>query len=197
MYIVPPMDDEPPRDFVEFVAGHLADAQREAARLVGDPEHADEIYPAAFSDVAARWRRLRLQRRLRRRLAPAARDPAAETLYRRLAMRAKQWRDDQVYDVEVQVLRMQPIGYAVGPAGVTLREAGMPPGEVVGPASAALRKAAVLPDTARQQARPLAEASIAWDHAWRQAQWRRIGRTVATVVLILIALAHALPTAPY
>ena len=37
----------------------------------------------------------------------------------------------------------------------------------------------------------LAEASIAWDHAWRQAQWRRIGRMVAAVVLLLIALAQA------
>jgi hypothetical protein len=178
MYIVPPMDDEPPRDFVDFVAVHLADAQREAARLVGAPEHADEIYPAAFSDVAARWRRLRLQRRIRSRLASAPEDPATETLYRRLAMRAKRWRDEQIYDVDVQVLRMTPVGYAAGPASV------------------ALRKAAVLPDTARQQARPLAEASIAWDHACRQAQWRRIGRTVATVVLILIALANAIPTVP-
>ena len=178
MYIVPPMDDEPPRDFVDFVAVHLADAQREAAGLVGDPEQADEIYPAAFSDVAARWRRLRLYRRLRSRLAPGSADPAVETLYRRLAMRAKHWRDEQIYDVDVEVLRMAPIGYAVGTASV------------------ALRKAAVLPETARGQARPVAEASIAWDHAWRQAQWRRVGRTVATVVLILIALAHIIPTAP-
>jgi hypothetical protein len=178
MYIVPPMDDEPPRDFVDFVAVHLADAQREATGLVGDPEHADEIYPAAFSDVAARWRRLRLYRRLRSRLAPGSGDPAVETLYRRLALRGKQWRDEQIYDVDVQVLRMAPVGYAPGMA------------------SAALRKAAVLPETARRQARPLAEASIAWDHACRQAQWRRIGRTVATVVLILIALASAVPTVP-
>jgi hypothetical protein len=176
MYIVPPMDEEPPRDFVDFVAVHLADAQREAAGLVGDPEHADEIYPAAFSDVAVRWRRLRLYRRLRRRLAPASGDPAVETLYRRLALHGKQWRDEQIYDVDIQVLRMAPLGYATGPASV------------------ALRKAAVLPETARRQARPVAEASIAWDHAWRQAQWRRIGRTVATVVLILIALAHAIPS---
>jgi hypothetical protein len=178
MYIVPPMDDEPPRDFVDFVAVHLADAQREAAALVGDPEHADEIYPAAFSDVAVRWRRLRLYRRLRRRLSPGSADPAVEALNRRLAMHGKQWRDEQIYDVDVQVLRLAPVGYAAGPASV------------------ALRKAAVLPDTARQQARPVAEAAIAWDHAWRRAQWHRVGRTVATVVLILIALAHAIPTVP-
>jgi hypothetical protein len=128
--------------------------------------------------VATRWRRLRVYRRLRRRLAPGSAEPAVETLNRRLAMRAQRWRDEQIYDVDVQVLRTAPVGYTP----VT--------------ASAALRRAAVLPETARWQARPLAEASIAWDHAWRQAQWRRIGRTVATVVLILIALAHALPAAP-
>jgi hypothetical protein len=180
MYIVPPMDDQPPRDFLDFVAVHLADAQREAAVLVGDSAHADEIYPAAFSDVAIRWRRLRLQRRLRRRWTPTAGDPAVKTLYRRLAMRAKHWRDEQIYDVDVQVLRMAPAGYAAAP----------------GRASVALRRAAVLPDTARRQVRPLAEASIAWDHAWRQAQWRRIGRMVAAVVLLLIALAQAIPTVP-
>jgi hypothetical protein len=178
MYIVPPMDDEPPRDFVDFVAVHLADAQREAAQLVGDPDHADEVYPAAFSDVAVRWRRLRLQRRLNQRLGRTAGDVAATVLYRRLAQRAKQWRDEQIYDVDVEVLRPAPAAYA--PAS----------------ASIALRKAAVLPETARWQARPLAEAAIAWDHAWRQAQWRRIGRTVATVILILIALVQILPTAP-
>jgi hypothetical protein len=179
MYIVRPMDEEPPRDFLDFVAVHLADAQREAAVLVGDAEHADEIYPAAFSDVARRWRRLRLHRRLRRRRRSAAGDPAVEALYRRLGMRAKQWRDEQIYDVDVQVLRMAPVGYAAQGTG-----------------SVALQRAAVLPDTARRQARPLAEASIAWDHAWRQAQWRRIGRTVAAVVLLLIALAQAMPTVP-
>ena len=178
MYIVPPMDDEPPREFVDFVAVHLAAAQREAARLVGDPEHADEIYSAALSDVATRWRRLRLLRWLRRRSASSAGDPAVETLYRRLSMRANQWRDDQIYDVDVQVLRMAPVAYAAGPASV------------------ALRKAAVLPQTARWQAQPLAEASIAWNHAWRQAQWRRVGARVLTVVLILLALAQALPTVP-
>ena len=178
MYIVPPMDDEPPRDFVDFVAVHLADAQREAASLVGGSEHADEIYPAAFSDVAARWRRLRLHRRARLRLTSVPGDPAAEALFRRMARRAKQWREEQIYDVDVQVLRASPMAYGAGPSSV------------------ALRKAAVLPDTARRQARPLAEASIAWDHACRQAQWRRIGRTVATLVLILIALAQAIPTVP-
>ena len=177
MHIVPPMEEEPPRDFIDFVAVHLADAQDEAARLVG-PDHADEIYPAALSDLAAHWRRLRLLRRLRGVPASSAGDPAVQTLYRRMGLRAKQWRDDQIYDVDVQVLRMAQPAYAAGPA------------------SLALRRAAVLPDTARQQARPLAEASIAWDHAHRQAEWRRIGLRVAVVVLILIALALVLPPVP-
>jgi hypothetical protein len=177
MYLVPPMDDEPPRDFVDFVAVHLADAQREAARLVGGPQHADEVYPAALSDVAGHWRRLRLRRWARRRLTHGPGDVAAEALHRRLATRAKQWRDDQVYDVEVRLLR-PPTTHAAATASI------------------ALRKAALLPGTARRQARPLAEASIAWSHAWNQARWRRIARTVAAFVIVLVALIQALPALP-
>ena len=40
----------------------------------------------------------------------------------------------------------------------------------------AARKAALLPGTERVQQRPVAEAAIAWDHAWRRARWRRIYR---------------------
>jgi hypothetical protein len=161
-YVVPPMADEPPGDFVAFVVTHLPVAQREAARLVGGPQHADEIYPMALSDVAGHWRRLRLWARL------AHRDVTGEFLIRRLAARARQWRDDQIYEVEVLGLRPPP------PAHTAL------------PVSYAARKAALLPGTERVQQRPVAEAAIAWEYAWRRARWRRIGRTAALVLLVLI-----------
>jgi hypothetical protein len=160
-YVVPPMADEPPGDFVKFVAAHLAEAQREAARLVGGPQHADEIYPLALSDCAGHWRRLRLRARL------ARRDVGGDFLARRLTTRAKQWREDQIYEVEVHSLRPPPVHAAV-------------------PISFAARKAALLPGTERVQQRPVAEAAIAWDYAWRRARWRRIGRTAALVLLVLI-----------
>jgi len=163
------MAEEPPDDFVEFVTAHLAGLQREAVRLTGGSEQADEIYPAVLSDVAGHWRRLRWRNRL------AGRDTAGEFLVRRLAARAKQWREDQIYEVEVQLLR--------------------PPAPVLSvPASYALRKAALLPGTARIESRPVAEAAIAWLHAWRRAHWHRVARIATIVMLVLIAFLQAVPT---
>jgi C4-dicarboxylate-specific signal transduction histidine kinase len=170
MYVVPPMDEEPPPGFVTFVAVHLDTLRTEAVRLTGGSQRADEVYPLVLSDVALHWRRLQLRRRL------TGRDEAAEYLRRRLEKRTEQWREDQIYPVQVDVLRPAPV-YATRPAT----------------ASIALRKAAVLPGTGRDRIRPLAEAAIAWEHAWRQARWHRIGRMVAGVAFGFLALMYALP----
>jgi hypothetical protein len=167
VYLVPPMDDQPPGDFVTFVAVHLGDLQREAARLTGGDRPADEIYPDALADVAGHWRRLRWRRRLTRK------DEAGRYLRQRLASRAKQWRDDQIYDVEVRLIRQ--------PVFRTAR------------ASFALRKAGLLDDTVRPPLRPVAEASIAWEHACRRAQWHALARTAALVFLLFAGLIQALP----
>jgi hypothetical protein len=167
MYLVPPMDEEPPADFVTFVAVHLTDLQREAARLTGGPEHAEEIYPEVLADVAGHWRRLSLRRRW------THRDAAGEYLTQRLHTRAKQWRDDQVYEVEVHVLK---------PAVPQFRTS-----------SIALRKAAVLPGTVRAYQRPVAEAAIAWNHAWRRARWHGIVRVAAGLLVVFFGLVQALP----
>ena len=168
VYLVPPMEDEPPADFVTFVIVRLGDLQREAARLTGG--HADEVYPDALADVAGHWRRLRLRRRLTRR------EVAGTFLAHRLAVRAKQWRDDQVYEVEVQLLR---------PRVAAARAS-----------SIALRKAALLPDTVRIQARPLAEAAIAWSHACRQARRHQLARTAVAVFIVFVALVQVTPYLP-
>ena len=81
------MAEEPPDDFVEFVTAHLSGLQREAVRLTGGSEQADEIYPAVLSDVAGHWRRLRWEGRWQRR------DAAAEFLTRRVGtLRHLGWR---------------------------------------------------------------------------------------------------------
>jgi hypothetical protein len=170
MHLIPPMDEEPPDDFVTFVAVHLTDLQSEAARLTGGPQHADEVYPDALADVAGHWRRLRLRRRLTRH------DPAGKYLAQRLAGRAKQWREDQVYEVEVRLIRA--------------------PVQAVRASSIALRKAPLLPGTVRAQARPLAEAAIAWSHAWTRARWRRLAWGAAVFTLVFIGLVQALPQVP-
>jgi len=164
------MDDEPPDDFVSFVYVHLADLLREAARLTGGPQHADEVYPEALADVAGHWRRLRLRRRL------THRDVSGEFLSRRLAKRAAQWRDEQIYEVEVHLL-LAPVHHYESE-------------------SIALRKATLLPGTERRQLRPVAEASIAWTHAWRRAYWRRIARVVAASAVLFIAAVQAVPVLP-
>lgn len=167
MYLVPPMAEEPPPDFCTFVAVHLSALQADAARLVGGGPHADEVYPLVLSDVALHWRRLRLRRRL------TGRDETGEYLRRRLAARAEHWRADQIYPVEVEYLRPPEAAPTAGPASV------------------ALQKAALLPDTARVQRRPQAEAAIAWEHAWHRARAHRIARMVAAATVAFFAAIQA------
>jgi hypothetical protein len=170
MYVVPPMDEEPPPGFITFVAVHLNTVRSEAARLTGGSQRADEVYPMVLSDVALHWRRLQLRRRL------TGRDEAASYLRKRLEARTAQWREDQIYPVEVQVLRKTPV-HLYAPTATSI----------------ALRKAAVLEGTERARSRPLAEAAIAWEHAWQRARWHRIGRLVGGVAFGFLALMYALP----
>jgi hypothetical protein len=170
VYLVPPMDDEPPPDFVAFVSVHLAELQGQAARLTGGPRQAEEVYPDVLVDVAGHWRRLRLRSRVTRR------DEARRYLTQRLAARAKQWREDQVYEVEVHLLTS--------------------PVRTARTSSVALRKAAVIPNTVRTQQRPVAEASIAWAHACRRAQWHSLARIAAAAVLTFVGLLQVLPGLP-
>lgn len=93
--LIPPMDSEPPRDYVDFVVGNMPMLQAEANRLVGGDRHADQVYSQALIDVAGRWRRLSWQRRF------SHRDTTADFLRRRLVARAEQWREDQIFPVEV------------------------------------------------------------------------------------------------
>jgi hypothetical protein len=170
MYVVPPMDEEPPPGFITFVAVHLSTLQADAVRLTGGSQRADEVYPLVLSDVALHWRRLSLRRRL------TGHDEAAGYLRRRLEIRTAQWREEQIYPVEVEVLRPKPAHFAA-PLGATI----------------ALRKAAVLPSTERARVRPLAEAAIAWADAARRARWHRIGRIVGSVFFAFIYLMYAFP----
>jgi hypothetical protein len=171
-YLVPPMDPEPPGDYVAFVVNNLAVLQDEAARLVGGREHAHEVYPEVLADAAGRWRRLRLMRRL------GQRDATADFLRRRLATRAKQWREDQIYDVEVRALR-PPVARHEAAAGTV-----------------AQRLAPLLPSTVRVQQRPIAEAAIAWSHAYSRHRWRRLARAGAAVALVLGGIVQLLPSPP-
>jgi hypothetical protein len=157
MYLIPPMDEDPPPEFVEVVAAHEHELRYEAVRLVGGHPVGQEIYQDLLTDLAGHWRRLCWWSRL---TGSDAFDPY---LRKRLLKRTAAWRDDQVYEVEVRVLRTHPP--ALVPAG--------------GPAaSIAFHKAAVLDSTTRAGLLTLADAAVAWVHAWRRAEHRRVARVV-------------------
>jgi hypothetical protein len=160
MNLIPPMDDEPPADYVAFVTAHASWLRTEAARLVGDAGVSEEIYLAVLTDLAGHWRRLRWFRR------------ADGYMRQRLTARAGHWRDDQIYEVEVRVLRPPaPVAPLFGRGG-----------------SLALRKAAVIEGTARADLEALADAEIAWVHAYQRCQWRRTLRYVIFCIVVVGAL---------
>ncbi|MEU4240357.1 hypothetical protein [Actinoplanes sp. NPDC026619] len=163
MYLVPPMDDDPPPEFVTFVTGHLAALRHETDRLVGGDFEAAHLYMDVLTDVAGHWRRLYWWGRL------AGKDTATAYLERRLAHRTKQWRDEQIYEVDIRVLRTQ-IYLPAAPSSRT---------------SLALRKATILPSTARSATASMADAGIAWVKAYRKSEWHRIGRLAATGILLV------------
>jgi hypothetical protein len=145
MYLVPPMDDEPPPEFIAFAATHVDELHAEAHRLVGGDPEGGHLYLDVLADVAGHWRRLRLWSRW------TGRDAAGDYLRHRLHVRTARWREEQIYEVDVRV-EPPPIYY--NPAGVAT--------------SIALRKAAVLPATARSSVIAVADAGIAWVQAYRR-----------------------------
>lgn len=161
MYLIAPMDEEPPPAYISFVTTHLGELRRETSRLVGGDTDGAHLYMDVLADLAGHWRRLCLRTRLGRH------DARELYLHRRMTTRTRHWRDDQIYEVDTRVLRA-PVFTPAGPA-----------------ASLALRKAAVLPGTARSGVVALADAEIAWVQAYRRQQWRSIGRLAITVVLVV------------
>ncbi|GIE67902.1 hypothetical protein [Actinoplanes palleronii] len=167
MYLIPPMEDDPPPEFVDVIAAHERELRYEAVRLVGGDPVGQEIYQDLLVDLAAHWRRLCWWGRLTHSDAPGL------YLRRRLLKRTAAWRDDQIYEVEVRVLRT-PEGSPVPVSGPA--------------ASIALRKAAVIEGTARAGLRTLADAGVAWMHAWRQSQNRRVARLIIGSVILITTM---------
>jgi hypothetical protein len=162
-YLIPPMDDEPPRDYLAFVAGRLTALRSETSRLVGGDPGADGISMEVLVDLAGHWRRLRWRSRL------SHRDAVSAYLDKRLAARAEQWREDQIYPVEISVADENS-------PPVTRRQ------------TVAEKMAPLLPSTVRQEVGVVAEAEIAWVHAYRRYVWRRYARVIGGIVLLLFYL---------
>jgi hypothetical protein len=162
MYLVPPMDDEPPPEFIAFAATHVDDLRMEAHRLVGGDPEGTHLYLDVLADVAGHWRRLRFWSRL------TGRDAAADYLRHRLHVRSGRWREDQIYEVDVRVVTPH---YYYAPARART--------------SIALRKATLLPGTARHGVTTVADAGIAWVQAYRRQEWHRVGRLIAFGIVLI------------
>jgi hypothetical protein len=170
--LVARMEPEAPPDYVTFVGRHIATLRTESDRLTGDIGKGEEIYAEALSDVAARWRWFEL---LRTRLGWTA--VADHYLRRTLDARAKRWRDEQPYPVEVRAIRS-----VHDPT---------PPSPRYRPAyrSLGLRQAAFLAPEHHAPA-PVAEAAIAWWHAYVAHRRRRRVLIAVAVVLLFTAMAN-------
>jgi len=189
--VLPRMPDEAPAGYIAFVARHLEPLRRDAARVVGDEEDADMLYPEVLADVAARWGWLEL---LRTRLGRAG---AADTyLHQAFVRRSERWqadrfevtdeRDDGRSPIDILVLRPgQRLPYLpVTPQAPDEPDPGSPP-----PGSnAAVRLAPFLRPATPPRVGPLAEAAIAWWHAY-EAYRRRLVIAAVVVLFLLVAVA--------
>ncbi|MEU4688531.1 hypothetical protein [Actinoplanes sp. NPDC023714] len=158
------MDDEPPLEYVAFVKLHAHDLRADAARLVGgDAAAAERMYLQALTETAGHWRRLRWWGRITRS------DATKPYIRKFLDKSTEQWREDQVYEIKVVSPHRDEVARHHA-------------------ASLAALKAAVIDGTARTSLDALADAEIAWVHAWRRSQQRHVIRLVAGGVLLVGAM---------
>jgi hypothetical protein len=190
---------EPPPGYVSFVARHLEPLRRDAAGVVGDERDADLLYPEVLTDVAGRWAWLEL---LRTRLGR----PAAADVYlgQAFARRSLQWHADQPSTLEIKVSAVvdtwpnesRPVVVWSDPAWEAERSGAawleVPRAVPSGPTrtSVAVRLAPFVRPAARVAASPVAEAAIAWWHAYEAYRRRRIITVFVTVLVIIAVLSH-------
>ncbi|OJF13531.1 hypothetical protein [Couchioplanes caeruleus] len=166
------MDAEPPQDYVTFVAARLGPLRREASRRCGDD--GSTTATAVLTDLAGHWRRLEFQSRLHHR------DLRGDYLERRLARRTAEWCEDGIQPVEVTVhARALPSATRGRPAAV----------------SVAQRLTPLLPTTVRENTGVVAEAEIAWVHAYRRHLWHHYARVCAGGILLVGGLVHVMSQA--
>lgn len=193
--LLPAMSPEPPDGYVAFVARHLESLRQDAARVVGDAGDADLLYPEVLTDVAGRWHWLHLLG------SRSGRDEAPERYLREaFARRSARWQPDQMFEVEVDVWESDRPGTVTSPnwATVSFGPHGMAGlvEEYVHPrhvepkptwSSVALLLAPQLTPGSEPTVGPLAEATIAWFHAYEAHRRRRL-YTVCALLLVLMML---------
>lgn len=165
------MSAEAPADYVAFVGRRLPELRARVAREVPAPDRA-EVLAEVLSGLAGHWALLRAAAVLHRRATLTDR-----YLDRAVRRASRAWRERQIYPVDLMVWdTAETTGTATAPIRVRR-------------VSVALRRAAVLDSTVRPGSASLAEASIAWWHAYEsRRRFGRILRLTAVVLLLLIYL---------
>ncbi|MEV6928554.1 hypothetical protein AB0M46_29260 [Dactylosporangium sp. NPDC051485] len=176
------MTSVPPPDYVAFVTRHLEPLRRDATRVVGGEDDADQIYADVLTDVATRWPWLELQR-TRLGQASAAEDFLGRVFRRRSERFWTEDRQDERADDDLQI--------TVTPE----REEALPARRVF--VSTAVRLAPmVVPRRPRSRfvADPMAEAAIAWWHAYESIRRRRFVYAGLVALALLLALVYVSPS---
>jgi hypothetical protein len=169
--LLPRMPSEPPPGYVDFVERHLDALREDAARVVGDERDADQLYPEVLTDIAARWRWLR---------RPEARERYLRQAFQR---RSQRWESEQVWPVEMEI-EVGPV-YADPDEPFVVRRTAAPAWS-----SIALRLAPHLESTRRVEVKPIAEAAVAWWHAYAAHRRRRVMAVLGFLFLILMVVAR-------
>jgi hypothetical protein len=175
------LDADPPEAYVDFVARHVAGLRRSVLDAIDDRHRAELLYPEVLTDVALAWRRLESARQRGR--SDAAGDYLDRCLQRRLYGPAGDWpvyEDPDRPAVEVS--------FVVWDADRSALPHLPPPDRV----NAAVRLAGQVLPLVDPEPAPLAEAAIAWWHAYEQRRrWRAIAVAVLAGFVVLLALGTA------
>ncbi|GIH06418.1 hypothetical protein Rhe02_44850 [Rhizocola hellebori] len=169
---------EPPRDYVAFVATHLHQLRQDAQLLAGDDEYeAHALYSQALTDIAIRWQWFALRRWLHR---PDTADAyLQETLVRRSTRRQAEQAGlvEAEIEVEFEVWFSNDPQATHPPSGRrTLNPAALSP-------TLAVR---LLPmSNLKVEVSPIAEAAIAWWHAYVAHRYARLGALAAAIVFVI------------
>jgi hypothetical protein len=175
MHLMPSLLLDPPPRYVAFVAVHLEPLRRESFEALGDDTDARRLYPEVLTDVARRWSWLELARAVLRR-PEAAEGYLRRSLHRRTQQARARWEpeeDGSAPQIEFVVWRSK----APRPAF----------------SSGATRLAPHLHPAPRTEFGVVAEAAVAWWHAY-EAHRRNRYIALAVVVLVLLGLLFQAPT---
>jgi len=179
----PRMTYEAPRGYVQFVERHIDELRRDAATVVGEDGEADSLYPEVLTDVAARWKWFERSRRWLGRSGDAEAYLRRAFQRRSLRWRSAQWRADQDAAAQVDVWNPEIQVWRDGELPPLLRASVPPPEDL---SSTALRLAPHVAPERRAAPLPVADALVAWWHAYEAWRRRQVIIALAMVVILLI-----------